>query len=176
MLDQERFNTGFLYNEFIQMTNEETAVYHHHYNRTVVSEDDRNFLSNLPGLNIAVISEPWCGDSMVILPVIQKWIDSFNHIKMRIFKREDNPDMMDNYLTNGARSVPKIILYDTEFNEIGTWGPRSKPAQKVFNEYHKMLKDGTIEKSVVRNKIRRIYAMDRGKDIIAEIKDNCISK
>lgn len=86
-----------------------------------------------------VITEAWCGDSAQNLPVIAE-IAKLNteKIKLYILFRDKNPELMDNYLTNGARAIPKLIAIDeTLSKEAFVWGPRPLPAQELLTAWKK---------------------------------------
>jgi hypothetical protein len=86
-----------------------------------------------------VITEAWCGDSAQILPVIGA-MAALNpaKIKLMILLRNEHPGLMDQYLTNGARAIPKVILLnDSTGKEVAVWGPRPAPAQKLLTEWKK---------------------------------------
>lgn len=72
-----------------------------------------------------VLTEDWCGDAMLNLPIFLR-IAEAAQIDTRFFLRDENPGLMDHYLTNGtSRSIPKIILIDSVGNEAAVWGPRA---------------------------------------------------
>ena len=84
-----------------------------------------------------VITEAWCGDSAQNLPVIAE-IAKLNpeKIKLIILLRDENAETMNNYLTDCARAIPKLIaIDDTLGKEAFTWGPRPKPAQEMLKEW-----------------------------------------
>ncbi|MGB0176819.1 MAG: thioredoxin family protein, partial [Owenweeksia sp.] len=82
-----------------------------------------------------VITEGWCGDAAHALPVIHKLAGLNNSIDLRLVLRDDNLELMDQYLTNGGRSIPKLIrLRKKDQAEISNWGPRPEPAQQMFLE------------------------------------------
>jgi hypothetical protein len=70
-----------------------------------------------------VLSEDWCGDSAFALPIIAAAADATD-AELRILHRDEHPDIMDAYVTNGARSIPKLVAFDMNGNELFTWGPR----------------------------------------------------
>jgi hypothetical protein len=78
-----------------------------------------------------VISEAWCGDAGNTTPIISVLADQLENVDLRVMLRDDNPEIMDNYLTNGGRSIPMMIFFDDEMNEVFRWGPRPKPAQDM---------------------------------------------
>jgi len=72
-----------------------------------------------------VLTEDWCGDSAFSLPVMVALAEHNPHITLRILLRDENLDLMDRYLTNGTRSIPKLIAFDPETDrELFQWGPR----------------------------------------------------
>ena len=84
--------------------------------------------------NWLLITEAWCGDAAQNLPVIQKTAQHLG-IELKIFFRDENIPLMDEFLTNGARAIPKLIAFNqSDGNVIGTWGPRPAPAQKYVLE------------------------------------------
>jgi len=80
-----------------------------------------------------VLTESWCGDAAYNIPVIQKIAELNKHITLRLLLRDSNPDIMDNYITNGGRSIPKLIMYNDVLEELATWGPRPVALQKIYD-------------------------------------------
>ncbi len=80
-----------------------------------------------------VISENWCGDCAQNLPAIQKIVEhSKGKIELKIVFRDENPELMEIYHTNGAKSIPKLIAFDENKNELFTWGARPKEANEIL--------------------------------------------
>jgi hypothetical protein len=82
-----------------------------------------------------VITEGWCGDAAQNLPVIAKLAALNSNINLKLVLRDENLELMDLFLTNGGRSIPKLIILDQENNVLNTWGPRPKIATKMVAEY-----------------------------------------
>ncbi|MEI6411189.1 MAG: thioredoxin family protein [Bacteroidota bacterium] len=83
-------------------------------------------------LNWLVISEHWCGDASQILPLINAIAEaSEGKITLRIIYRDANPELMNAHLTNGSKSIPKLIQLDEQFNLLASWGPRPTEAQAL---------------------------------------------
>ncbi|MFM7217824.1 MAG: thioredoxin family protein [Bacteroidota bacterium] len=79
-----------------------------------------------------VITEAWCGDSAQTLPAISHIADAAHGmIDFKIILRDQHLELMDAFLTNGSRGIPKLIQLDTEGRVTGTWGPRPQEAQNV---------------------------------------------
>ena len=81
-----------------------------------------------------VLTETWCGDSAYNLPVIAEAATRSPHVTLRILLRDDNPDIMDRYLTDGSRSIPKLVAFDEQGNELFTWGPRPERLRALRSE------------------------------------------
>ena len=81
-----------------------------------------------------VLTEPWCGDSAFLLPVIAEAAALTDHVTLRILLRDDNLDVMDQYLTDGSRSIPKLVAFAEEGTERFMWGPRPDGPRKRFAE------------------------------------------
>jgi len=75
-----------------------------------------------------VLTEPWCGDSAQCLPYIAAVARCNPAVDLRLLPRDDNLDIMDLYLTDGKRSIPRLIVFDGDGNELAGWGPRPTAA------------------------------------------------
>lgn len=107
----------------------------HVHNNYSPSEDLRSAVSHIDEpQRWMVLTEPWCGDSAFLLPVIAEASTLNDAISLRILLRDDNLDVMDQYLTGGSRSVPKLVAFEENGGERFIWGPRPEPAQKRFEE------------------------------------------
>jgi hypothetical protein len=82
-----------------------------------------------------LITEGWCGDAAQNLPVINKMAEINENIDLKIVLRDDHLELMDLFLTNGGRSIPKLIALDKNNNVISTWGPRPTVATKMVADY-----------------------------------------
>ncbi len=105
-----------------------------------------------------VLTEGWCGDAAQIVPVFAK-VASFNsNIDLRFLLRDENPELMDQYLYKGrSKSIPKLIALDENNQEIFNWGPRPKEAQALFEA----LRDQQESYDLIKEKIHGWYAKDR---------------
>jgi hypothetical protein len=114
-----------------------------------------------------VISEAWCGDAAQNVPLLQKMADLSENIDLKIILRDENLEVMDLYLTNGGRSIPKLIALKNEnLNELYSWGPRPATIQTVMNE----LKAANVtEISEIVEKIQIAYNHDKAQSIQNEM-------
>lgn len=83
-----------------------------------------------------VLTESWCGDSAQNLPAINKIAELSDKVNLGFIFRDENPELMNCCLTNGTRSIPKLICVNKEdYSLLGIWGPRPDPAQSMMREY-----------------------------------------
>jgi len=82
-----------------------------------------------------VIAEGWCGDAAQNLPVINKIAETNTLISLKVALRDDNEDLMNLFLTNGGKAIPKLIALDKNNEVINTWGPRPSEATKMVADY-----------------------------------------
>ena len=96
-----------------------------------------------------VLTENWCGDSAYNLPVLQEAAQLSDQVQLRILYRDENPDIMDQYLTGTSRSIPKLIAFDAEGGEeLFHWGPRPQEAQQRREE---LLSEGAHKERIIEN-------------------------
>ncbi|RMH61497.1 MAG: thioredoxin family protein [Calditrichaeota bacterium] len=144
---------------------EQRALHDLHYKRAEISADA--LPENLPPLRILIITEPWCGDSTAIVPVLQKLFEG-RDVVMRVAFRDENPELMDQFLTNGGRSIPVILILDEQGRLRMRFGPRPQKAQAVFEQYKPLFEEGKMERKEISKKIRAFYSKDRGRAIVEE--------
>lgn len=113
-----------------------------------------------------ILAEHWCGDAAQTLPVFQKIAaHSQGMIEIRLVYRDENPELMDTYLTGESRSIPKLIQLDKHYNVTGIWGPRPTPAQKLV----KQLKANPDTAATYSTELHKWYANDKQKSLEIEI-------
>lgn len=114
-----------------------------------------------------VISEGWCGDAAHSLPVIHQLADLNPNIEMRVVLRDQHEDLMNQFLTNGGKSIPKLIMYDVDQKEvIADWGPRPTMATQMVEDYK--AKHGQVDIEF-REQLQLWYNKDRGQNIIDDL-------
>ena len=112
-----------------------------------------------------VITEGWCGDAAQNIPLIEKIASQSDIIETRYILRDENLDLMDQFLTNGGRAIAKLIALDAEtLDVLGTWGARPAEAQKLFEN----LKAQDMPKPLIMENLQRWYNNDRGRSLRAE--------
>lgn len=113
-----------------------------------------------------ILIEHWCGDAAQTLPVFQKVAELSNGtIEMKLVYRDENPELMDAYLTRESRSIPKLIQLDAHYNVTGIWGPRPTEVQKLV----KQLKSNPETAASYSTELHKWYAHDKQKSLESEI-------
>lgn len=97
---------------------------------------EKVFIKNTKKVTWLVISESWCGDAGQALPTLNKLASLTPHIDLKVVLRDDNIDLMNQFLTHGGMSIPKLIVLDTEtMHVLGDWGPRPSVATQMVADY-----------------------------------------
>jgi hypothetical protein len=112
-----------------------------------------------------VITEPWCGDAAHIVPFLALIASENELIQIDFQLRDSAPFLIENYLTNGGKSIPKLIIRDTAGNDLAVWGPRPKACQLVFDE----LKEKQTNMNDLKTALQHWYNEDKGVALQAEI-------
>jgi hypothetical protein len=135
-----------------------------------VSDENGQKLQNLKRNYIwLVISEGWCGDAAQILPVITKMAELTEKIELRIVFRDENEALMNLFLTNGTKSIPKLIILDKNTLEVlGDFGPRPKGAIQLIADYKSL--HGIVDENA-KTQLQLWYLHDKGISIQNEILD-----
>ncbi|MCX2718235.1 thioredoxin family protein [Lentiprolixibacter aurantiacus] len=114
-----------------------------------------------------VLTESWCGDAAHTIPAMNKIAELNPGIDLKILQRDEHPKLMDHFLTNGARSIPKLIMLDANSLEVkGEWGPRPAVAGKMVAHYKKEHGKLTAE---FREELQNWYNKDKGQETFNEL-------
>lgn len=126
-----------------------------------VTEENNQKLQNLDKEYLwLVISEGWCGDAAQIVPVIHKMAELSNKIELKIVLRDENEALMNLFLTNGSKSIPKLIIIDKATSEVvGDFGPRPTGAKQLILDYKK--EHGVIDETA-KTELQLWYLHDKG--------------
>lgn len=132
-----------------------------------ISEEASQVFSNIPNKQTwLVISEPWCGDAAQTLPFLNKIAELSENIDLKIVLRDENLDLMNQFLTNGSQSIPMVIMLDANYNVINTFGPRSKAATKLVSDYK--MEHGKID-AAFKELLQNWYNKDKGVSIVEDL-------
>ena len=113
-----------------------------------------------------VISEGWCGDAAQILPIIKLMSEASENIDLKLVFRDENEELIHLFLTNGAKSIPKLLVLDESFNLINHWGPRPEGAKNLIIEYK--ANHGIVDEAA-KTALQKWYLEDKGISTMKEI-------
>jgi len=114
-----------------------------------------------------VLSEGWCGDAAQIVPVLFKIASVSDKIKMKLVFRDENEKLMNFFLTNGGKAIPKVIILDNETLELkGSWGPRPEGATHLIKSYKAQY--GVVDETA-KTELQLWYLHDKGVSIQNEL-------
>jgi hypothetical protein len=159
------------YAAYIDILAKNLSLHQLHYKKFVIDTTTMNKISNFQSMKILVITEPWCFDSLALLPVIKKIAECNKHWDLKILLRDKNTELMEKFLTAGAKAIPVFLFLNEKGELLFRWGPRPTPGVDIFNRHRSLIKNGKIEKQEVIKKIRIFYAKDRGKTTLSELID-----
>ncbi len=125
-----------------------------------VSEETQKSINDLENkYTFLVIAEGWCGDAAQIVPILNKIAETSNKIELKIVFRDENEELMNQYLTNGSKSIPKILIIDSKNNVVNSWGPRPSVATKMVLDYKEQ--NGSLDADFKTN-LQIWYNKDKG--------------
>jgi thiol-disulfide isomerase/thioredoxin len=114
-----------------------------------------------------VITESWCGDAAHVMPVINKVAELNANIDFKVVMRDENDALMGQFLTNGGKAIPKLIMINNETNEvINTFGPRPTVATEMVSAYK--AKHGQLTPEF-KEDLQRWYNKDKGQSTLVDL-------
>lgn len=114
-----------------------------------------------------VLSEGWCGDAANIVPVLHKMAEATAQIELRIVLRDEHDDLMQYFLTNGGKAIPKLLVLDTEtLDVVADWGPRPQEAKQLILDYKAA--HGVVDEPA-KIALQKWYIHDKGISTIKEV-------
>jgi len=136
---------------------------------TVLTEElKKQIFSIQEPMTWILLSEAWCGDAAQIVPVLGKIASESEQIDLKIILRDEHLGLMDQYLTNGGRSIPKLICLDQDQQEIFVWGPRPATIQQMVNDTKA---EGITDHAILVERIQHAYNQDHTQSIQEEIQE-----
>jgi hypothetical protein len=115
-----------------------------------------------------ILAEGWCGDAAQTIPIFHLIEKQFPKIKIKLLLRDENVELMDHFLTDGSRSIPKVLMLDaSSLNLLAQWGPRPSEAIALINN----LKAAKVDMMEIKEKLHAWYAKNKGVAVQSEIID-----
>jgi len=133
-LDAQRFAKGMTWKDYLAQMGDTRARTEENYTKASLTAEEKQFFSALGQVKyILMLAENWCGDVHRNSPMIARIAEAMPGCELRVFLRDQNPDLTDCFLNNGYRSIPIVAFFDKDWNEIGRWIERPGAAtQRAF--------------------------------------------
>jgi hypothetical protein len=133
-LDAQRFATGMTWKDYLAQMGDTKARTEENYNKASLTAEETQFFSSLGQVkHVLMLAENWCGDVHRNSPMIARIVEAMPGTELRVFLRDQHPDLTDCFLNNGYRSIPIVAFFDKDWNEVGRWIERPGAAtQKMF--------------------------------------------
>jgi hypothetical protein len=162
MVTRERFEQGMTFQQYLDQMGTNKDAFVKFLSEIKIRPEDREALARLgKKLKVLVITEDWCGDALYNVPVLAKLVEGNPNIEMRVFLRDRNPDLMDQYLNQGMyRSIPVFAFFDENMNEVARLLERPP---KVTEELEKKMLE-------VRRAMRAENIERWRQDVVAEVR------
>jgi selT/selW/selH-like putative selenoprotein len=138
---KERFEQGLTYNQYKEQMTRNRERFDANEETVTFDPVDLAYFKNLPQtLNVLVLAEDWCGDVINNLPVVGRLAEESGKLNVRVFLRDQNLDIMDQYLNRGEhRSIPTVVFFDRDFNDLGHWIERPARVSEMQAEMRRGL-------------------------------------
>ncbi len=128
-LDAKRFATGLTWKEYVAQMGDTRAVTEANFEKSRLTEEERRFFGSITQVRYALmLAENWCGDVHRNSPLLAHICEAMPGCELRVFFRDQNLDLTDCFLNNGYRSIPILVFFDQDWNEIGRWIERAHAA------------------------------------------------
>ena len=128
-LDAQRFAKGLTWKDYMAQMGDTRARTEDNYAKSGLSDDERKFFGTVtPVRYVLMLAENWCGDVHRNSPLIAHISEAMPNAELRVFFRDQNADLRDAFLNNGYQSIPVVVFFDRDWNEIGRWIERAHAA------------------------------------------------
>jgi hypothetical protein len=128
-LDAARFATGLTWKDYMAQMGDTRARTEENYQKSALTEDERKFFGGVKNVRyVVMLAENWCGDVHRNSPLVAHAVDAIPSAELRVFFRDQATDLRDTFLNNGYQSIPVVVFFDKDWNEVGRWYERAHAA------------------------------------------------
>jgi len=133
-----------------------------------VDETSKSYIQNITqDQTWLLITESWCGDAAQTTPMIDKVAELSENIDLQVVLRDENEALINQFLTNGNKAIPILVILDTKSKEVlGQWGPRPNLATKLVNDYKAA--HGGLD-AQFKEDLQKWYNKDKGQDTLNDL-------
>lgn len=137
-ITRERFEQGMTYEQYREQMTRNRERFDDTERDVELDGADTAFFAALPeSLNVLVLAEDWCGDVIANLPVLGRLAQESGKLELRVFLRDQNPELMDLYLNDGNRSIPVFAFFDQQFQPVGHWIERPRRISELQQQHRR---------------------------------------
>ena len=151
MVTRERFEQGMTFQQYLDQMGTNKETFTKFLSEIKIRPEDKEALAKLgKKLKVMVITEDWCGDALYNVPVLAKLVEGTPNIELRVFLRDKNADLMDQYLNQGMfRSIPVFAFFDENMNEVARLierpGKITEQLEKKMLEVRRSMRSENLE-------------------------------
>jgi len=128
-LDAQRFSRGMTWKDYMAQMGDTRERTEGNYAKSGLTDEEKKFFGGVTGVRyVVMLAENWCGDVHRNSPLIAHICDAMPGTELRVFLRDQNADLRDAFLNNGYQSIPVVVFFDKDWNEIGRWLERAHAA------------------------------------------------
>ncbi|OGL06631.1 MAG: hypothetical protein A3H48_04030 [Candidatus Rokubacteria bacterium RIFCSPLOWO2_02_FULL_71_18] len=128
-LDAARFAKGLTWKEYMAQMGDTMARTEDNDRKSALTDDERKFFGGISQVrHVLMLAENWCGDVHRNSPLIAHICEAMPGCELRVFLRDQNADLRDTFLNNGFQSIPVVVFFDQDWNEVGRWIERAHAA------------------------------------------------
>jgi len=132
-LTKETFKTGDSWESYLEKMGDYREISRRLHEGAAVPAELREQFAELVEehggeLSISAMTEEWCGDSAVTLPFVARLAEAVPGIELRMLFGKNQPELKAAYEEDGFESIPMLSFFDADWNEVGRWMERPKPA------------------------------------------------
>lgn len=152
------YNHGLSWPQFLAAAARNADRMRGFYDAFEFDEDTLSFFNGRTPLQVLAIAEDWCPDAAQNVAVVARISDEVPGMELSIVRREECPELMDEYTSNGKRRIPVIAFYDLTFRELARWSGRCRSADRwIFDEVLNGGRDVTALKGEAKQKFDAEY-------------------
>ena len=128
-VDATRFATGLSWKDYMAQMGDTKARTEENYQKAALTDDERKFFGGVKNVKyVVMLAENWCGDVHRNSPLIARIAEAVPGCELRVFFRDQATDLRDTFLNNGYQSIPVVVFFDKDWNEVGRWFERAHAA------------------------------------------------
>ena len=135
-VDSDRFSEGLTVEEYVPGMRKNRQLFEQNYDNVALRDEDVRFLAEGTKVSkVLVLAEDWCGDAIRYVPVVARLADEIPAWELRIFYRDENPDLAEKWKKHGLfRAIPVIVFFDEQFSELAHFIEKPSPVYHAEND------------------------------------------